>query len=107
MGNKNILLWVIAVIALVLSTIAIVAPRGQQSDAAYSNLTATQVETYGDDGLPAEVSGKTCYFNEGTRQYTGTVQGRRRSDGTYEWVCVTRDGQRSSSSFSVQVGPSS
>lgn len=46
MTQKDLLLWVVAGVALVLSVIAIVAPRGQQSDAAYSNrsLTSTTVQ---------------------------------------------------------------
>ncbi len=46
MTQKDLLLWVVAGIAIVLSVIAIVSPRGQQSDASYSNrrLTSTTVQ---------------------------------------------------------------
>lgn len=51
MGNKNILLWAVSVIALVLSVIAIVAPKGQQSDASQVQYTVEQgqpLDTFSD-----------------------------------------------------------
>ncbi len=44
MTHKDLLLWVVAGIAIVLSVIAIVAPKGQQSDAAMRSTTMMQAE---------------------------------------------------------------
>ncbi|MCC7356303.1 MAG: hypothetical protein IT410_01645 [Candidatus Doudnabacteria bacterium] len=92
MGNKNILLWVIAVIALVLSTIAIVAPRGQQSDAAYSNLTATQSETLyqGGGGEVRPAPQKCTYIGSDGMAHIGIVE---RDNFSGKDLCVDGDGR--------------
>jgi hypothetical protein len=86
MKQKELLLWVVAIGALVLSLITVIGPKGLSSNAARSNLALTQSET-----LYQERQTNTCtYRNDHGGISLGTVE---RDPFSGKDLCVSADGR--------------
>ncbi|MCC7356297.1 MAG: hypothetical protein IT410_01615 [Candidatus Doudnabacteria bacterium] len=81
MTHKDLLLWVVAGIALILSVIAIVAPKGQESDAAMrTRIQVVEDVSNTSNGSGAGSPGGLCTSNNG---YNGTITDMPTAPGNY------------------------
>ena len=99
MENKNILLWAIAGIAIVLSVIAIIAPKGLKSNAAMRTTQISSVQNAGPITLNAAPGDRPKVGNRCTIKatdedgYEVSMSGTVESDGQGGLVCVSFDGK--------------